>query len=194
MGAERYEVLIVSAKTGRQTKREWNASELVKGVPWLKRMNAQGGDIYLRPLDGPELVLVDALDAEAVKDMRRQGLAPAVTIETSPGRFQAWLKVSDRPLREGLRKPAVAGLARSFSKVGEYGRLAGFTNQQAEQNRAGQQPYVLASDATRKVAPVAKKYLATIELYLQEVATEKLRQLADEKARRPPPRGRGGWR
>jgi hypothetical protein len=27
-------------------------------------MNAQGGDIYFRPVDGPELLLVDALSAE----------------------------------------------------------------------------------------------------------------------------------
>jgi hypothetical protein len=194
MGAERYEVVIVSVKTGRQTKREWSASELAKGVPWLKRMNAQGGDINLRPLDGPELLLVDALDAEAVKDMHRQGLAPAVTVETSPGRFQAWVKVSDRPISEGLRKPAVAGLARSFSKVGEYGRLAGFTNQQAAQNRTGQQPYVLASESTGKVAPAAQQYLRTVELHLREAATEQLRLVAAEKARRAPPRGRGGMR
>jgi hypothetical protein len=84
MGAERYEVVIVNAKTGRQTRREWNASELVKNVPWLIRMNAQGGDIYLRPLDGPELLLVDALSAEAVKGMHRQELAPASDYRNKP--------------------------------------------------------------------------------------------------------------
>jgi hypothetical protein len=70
MGAERYEVVIVSVKSGRQTKREWHASELLKGVAWLKRMNAQGGDIYLRPLGGPERLLLDELNAAAMKDMR----------------------------------------------------------------------------------------------------------------------------
>jgi hypothetical protein len=191
MGAERYEVVIVSAKTGRQAKREWNASELVTGVRWLKRMNAQGGDIYLRPLDGPELLLVDALDAEAVKDMRRQGLAPAVTVETSSGRFQAWVKVSEHPLPEGVRKPTVAGLARGFSKAGEYGRLAGFTKQKAEPSRAGRYPYVLAHEATGKVAPAARQYLATIELHLREVAAEKQRRLQVDCARRTPTHGRG---
>jgi hypothetical protein len=190
MGAERYEIVIVSAKSGRQTKREWNVLELVKGVPWLKRMNAQGGDIYLRPLNGPELLLVDALDAEAVKDMHRQELAPAVTIETSPGRFQAWIKISNRSLSERLRETAVAGTARSFSKVGEYGRLAGFTNQQAESNRTGRQPYVLASDATG-IVEAAQQYLQTIELHLRKVATEKQRQVAAEKAARRRPRARG---
>jgi hypothetical protein len=190
MGAERYEIVVVSAQTGRQTKREWNASEMIKGVPWLKRMNAQGGDINLRPLDGPELILVDALDVEAVKDMRRQGLAPAVTVQTSPGRFQAWIKVSEYRLAEEVRKPTVAGLARSFQKVGEYGMLAGFTNQKAEPSRAGRHPYVLAHEATGKVASAAQQYLGTIELHLREVTAKKQREIADEKARRAQPRGR----
>jgi hypothetical protein len=36
MSAERYEIVIVSAKSGRKMRREWSALELVKGVPWLK--------------------------------------------------------------------------------------------------------------------------------------------------------------
>ena len=194
MGAERYEVVISNAKTTRQTKREWNASELVKSVPWLKRMNAQGGDIYLRPLDGPELLLVDALNAETVKDMHRQGLAPAVAVETSPGRFQAWIKMSDHPLPEGVRKLTVAGLVRDFSKVGEYGRLAGFTNQKAETSRAGRHPYVLAHEATGKVASAAQQYLGAVELHLQEATTKKQRQIAAEGARQMQPHGRGARR
>jgi hypothetical protein len=191
MGAERYEIVIVSAKTGRQTKREWSASELVKGVRWLKRMNAQGGDIHLRPLDGPELLLVDAIDAEALKHMHSQGLAPAVTIETSSGRFQAWVKVSDHPLPENLRAPCVAGLARVLPKLGVFGRLAGFTNMNAEPNRAGRQPYVLATEALGKIAPVARQYLSTIELHLREVLTGNQLYAVAEKARQFQPKSRG---
>jgi hypothetical protein len=191
MGAERYEIVIVGANSARETKREWGALELVKGVPWLKRMNAQGGDIYIRPLDGPELLLVDALNAEALKDMHRGGLAPAVSIETSPGRFQAWVKVSDHPLPEELRKQAVEGLARGFSKFDEYGRLAGFTNQMAEQRRGGRHPYVLAHDATGKVSPAAEQYVGTIAQHLRAVATERSRLVADTNAKRVQPIGRG---
>jgi hypothetical protein len=154
----------------------------------------RGGDIYLWPIDGRELVLVDALNAEAMKDMHRQGLAPAVTIQISPGRCQAWVKVPDHRLPEGLRKPAVAGLARFFLKGGEHGRLARFTNQKADPNSAGWQPYVLASEATGEIAPPAQQYLRTIELHIREVADEEQRQLAAEKARRRQPRGRGGLR
>jgi hypothetical protein len=188
MGAERYEVVIVNAQSGRKTKRDWSASELVKGVPWLKRMNAEGSDISLRPLDGPELLLVDALDMDAVKDMHRQGLAPALTIQTSPGRFQAWVKVSEHRLPEGLRKPVVAGVARILPKLGDYGRLAGFTNQKAEHSRAGRYPYVLAHEPTGKIAPAARQYLET---QLRAVATEKQRLDDAAKARWTSARGRG---
>jgi hypothetical protein len=186
MGAERYEVMIVSAKTGRQTKRQWNASELVKSVLWLKRMNAQGGDVYLRPLNGPELLLVDALNAGTVKDMYGQGLASAVTVETSPGRFQAWVKLSDHPLPEWLRKQAISGLVRVLPKVGQYGRLAGFTNQQFGPNPAGQHPFVLVHGAIGKVAPAAEPYLAAIEQHLRELADEKKRLIDVEKVRKAP--------
>jgi hypothetical protein len=191
MGAERYEVVIVNAKTGRQTQRDWNAAELLRGVTWLKRMNAQGGDIYLRPFDSPQLLLVEALNAEALEDMRMQGLAPALTIETSPGRFQAWVKLSDHPLPEELRKHAVSGLARVLPKVGQHGRLAGFTNQQVERNPVGRQPFVLAHDATGKVAPAAQPYLAAMERHLRELAAEKQRLIDAEKARRAPRHDRG---
>lgn len=191
MGAERYEVVIVSAKTGRRTTREWSPAELLKGATWLKRMNAQGGDIYLRPLDGSALLLVDGLNIAALEEMRKRGLVPAMTVETSPGRFQAWVKLSDHPLPEELRKHAVSGLARILLKVGPYGRLVGFTNQQVDPNKAGRQPFVLTHDATGKVAPAAQSYLADIERHLRELAAEKQRLIDAEKAQKAPRHDRG---
>lgn len=182
MGAGRYEVVIVNAKTQRQTKRDWSAAELLKGVTWLKRMNAQGGDIYLRPLDGPELLLVEVINAKELEDMRRQGLTPAMTVETSPGRFQAWVKLSDHPLPEELRKHAVSGLARVLPKVGKHGRLAGFTNQQVQPNPAGHQPFALAHEAAGKVAPAAQPFLAAIDRHLRDVAAAKQRVIDADKA------------
>jgi hypothetical protein len=183
MGAERYEVVIDNARTRKQSTRAWGTSELLKSVKWLKRMNAQGGDIYIRPLDGPELMLVDGLDAEALDGFRSKGLAPAAVIETMPGLLQAWVKLSDHPLQEGLRKPAISGLARIFPKVGEHGRLAGFTNQQVEANRAGRQSYVLVLDATGKVAPSAQPYLDAIDRLLREHAYKKQQLAHVEKQR-----------
>lgn len=183
MGAGRYEVVIINAKTKRRTTRDWSAAELLKGVAWLKRMNAQGGDIHLRPLDGPELLLVDELNAEAVEELTRRGLAPGVTVETRPGRFQAWVKLSNHPLPDELRKEAVSDLARVLPKVGQHGRLAGFTNQQVEPNPAGRQPFALALGATGQVAPAVQPYLAAIERRVSDLAVEKQRLINAEKAK-----------
>lgn len=205
MGAARYEVVIVNAKTSKRLTRECATSELLKSVKWLKRMNAQRSDIYIRPLDGPELMLVDGLDAGTLERIRSQGLAPAAVIETAPGRLQAWVKLSDSSLPEELRKPAVSGLARIFPKIGEHGRLAGFTNQQVEAHPAGRQSFVLARETTGKVAPAARPYLDAIDRLVREHAAEMqlLAQAAErqrfiqiqrqqlvkvEKATRPPRR------
>jgi RepB DNA-primase from phage plasmid len=202
MGAARYEVVVVNAKTSKPLTREWATSELLKSVKWLKRMNAQGSDIYIRPLDGPELMLVDGLDAETLERIRSQGLAPAAVIETAPGRLQAWVKLSDRPLPAELRKPAVLGLARVFPEVGELGRLAGFTNQLAEANKVGRHSYVLARETTGNVAPSAQPYLDAVDRLLREHAAERQRlaQVDEqraaqvEKAMRAPHRDRGRTR
>jgi hypothetical protein len=183
MGAERYEVVIVNARTGRQTNREWQEYELLKGVAWLKRMNAQGSDIYLRPLVGPELILADSLSAETLSDMHRHGFEPTLAIATSPGRFQAWMKLSDQQLPKEVRKQVISGLGRVFPSVVEYGRLAGFTNHLVASDCEGRQPYLLAYPAAGKVAPACQPFLAAIERNLRELAFTKQRSVDSEKVR-----------
>jgi hypothetical protein len=160
MGADRYEVVITHSKTGQQTKREWSAADLMAGVQWLKRLNARGGDIFVRPLGGPELRLIASLDADGVDKLGRSGLAPAATVETRPGRFEAWVKLSDHPLPPSLPDALLARLTRGFGEAGLYGRLAGFTNQQADVDTAGRHPFSLLHNATGQVALVAAQQLA----------------------------------
>lgn len=152
MGADRYEVVITHAKTGQQTKRDWSPAELVAGVQWLKRLNARGGDILIRPLGGPELRLIASLDADGVEKLRRTGLAPAATVEARQGCFEAWLKLSDHPLPASVRDALLARVARDFGEAGLYGRLAGFTNQRAGTDKAGRHPFSLLHNATGQVA------------------------------------------
>jgi hypothetical protein len=87
---------------------------------------------------------------KAVKEMCTKGFAPAIAIETEPGRFQAWVKLTDRPVAKRLSKQAVSVLAGVFPKVSQFGRLAGFTNHKAEKNEAGRHPYTLAHEVGRE--------------------------------------------
>ena len=154
------------AKTGQMMNRTWRTDELVQAVPWLKRMNARGNDIYIRPAGDSGLVLVDDLKPAALARMAAEGFAPAATIETSPGNYQAWVKVSDKPVSADVRAVIARSLAQRYdgdpnsADAQHYGRLAGFTNQKPKHARNGKQPFVLAHECLGKLA---KRAVAAIE-------------------------------
>ena len=177
----RFEVGIRDAKTGQMMNREWSREELERAVPWLKRMNARGNDVYIRPAGEHGLVLVDDLKPQALERMKAEGFAPAATIETSPGNYQAWVKLSDKPLSADVRRIAARGLAKQYggdpnsADSRHYGRLAGFTNQKPQHARDGRQPYVLAHDCPGKPAERAQALLETVGQGLARVEAEKAR-------------------
>ena len=193
----RFEVGIRDAKTGQMMNRAWSRTDIERSVAWLKRMNARGNDLYIRPAGEHGLVLVDDLKPEALEHMKREGFAPAASIETSPGNFQAWVKLSDRPLPTEVRRIAARGLAKHYggdpnsADSRHYGRLAGFTNQKPAHTRDGKQPYVLAHDCPGKAATAAPAYLEHIEQGLDRTAAEKERQRRLEAIRTAKP-GYGG--
>jgi hypothetical protein len=146
---------------------------VVQNVAWLKRMNAQGNDIYVRPAGEHGLVLVDDLQPAAIDRLKGQGFDPAIVTETSPGNLQAWLKVSGEPLAAAHRTVLARGFAQDFggdlnsADGGHYGRLAGFTNQKP--NRLlenGLPPYVLLREWSGQVMAQAEVVLAKLEQFL----------------------------
>lgn len=180
LGVERFEVGIRDAKTGQMMNREWSREELERAVPWLKRMNARGNDVYIRPAGEHGLVLVDDLKPQALERMKADGLDPAAIIETSPGNYQAWIKLSDSPLSADVRRIAAQDLARRYggdpnsADSRHYGRLAGFTNQKPQHTRPdGRQPYVLAHECPGKAAIAASVILERVEQHLAHQEREK---------------------
>lgn len=178
----RFEVGIREAKTGQMMNREWSRAELEQSAAWLKRMNAKGNDIYIRPAGEHGFVLLDDLKPEALKAMQDRGYAPAATVETSPGNYQAWVKLSGKPLSAEARRIAAQSLAKAFggdmnsADSRHYGRLAGFTNQKPQHTRNGRQPYVLAHDCPGKAAPAAPAFLERIEQGLDKAEAQKERE------------------
>ncbi|MDD4885336.1 MAG: RepB family DNA primase [Thiomonas sp.] len=179
---ERLLVGIRDAQTGLMMHRPWSRAELERSVPWLKRMNARGNDIYIRPDGDHGLVLVDDLKPDALERMQREGYAPAAILETSPGNFQAWVKLSDAPLSVAVRTRAARGLAQHYggdlnSADGKhFGRLAGFTNQKPQHTRNHRQPYVLAHACSGTIARAAPAYLEQIAQRLDKAAAEQERR------------------
>src|ERR1700719_3982335 len=77
---------------GRMLLREaWTVRQIEEAIQRLRRENARGAHIFVRPHGTHSLSLVDDLNAQAIGRMTDARFEPAVVIETSPGNFQAWL-------------------------------------------------------------------------------------------------------
>ncbi|MEE8057834.1 MAG: MobQ family relaxase, partial [Pseudomonadales bacterium] len=159
MGCERYEVGIRDSD-GRMMPRKWTESEVLKSVGWLKRENAKGSDIYIRPAGSQGIVLVDDLTRGSLTAMREQGFTPALVTETSPQNYQAWIRLSDSPLEPHVATCASKTLAKQYNADpssadwGHYGRLAGFTNRKpAHITDTGRNPWVLCHESSGRKAP-----------------------------------------
>lgn len=160
MGCDRYDIGIRDAASGKMMSREWTPQEVQQNAAWLKRMNAQGNDIYIRPAEQARhgLVLVDDLSIDDLDAMKQEGREPAAIIETSPKNYQAWVKVAqDAPA--GHRGVIARKLAREYdadpasADSRHYGRLAGFTNRKDKYtSRTGYQPWVLCRESSGKSA------------------------------------------
>lgn len=193
LGGNRFEIGIRDQTTGRTMNREWNHAELVHGIPWLKRMNARGNDIYIRPAGEHAYVLVDDLNAAALQRMERAGYRPAATIETGPGYYQAWVKLGYLPVGPDIRQQVARDLAQQFggdpsgADGRHYGRLAGFTNQKpAHRNEAGQSPYVLAHDCGGWAAVAGPPHVQRIQERIEQQATQHRQQTRQQQHQQSP--------
>jgi hypothetical protein len=182
MGAARFEVLLQDPKTKQELKREWTRPELLKSIAWLKRMNARGNEVFIRPAGQHNLVLLDALTAERLAVMRRKGFEPAVVVESKPGVYQAWIALSARPVADRVRLLAAEGLARGFggvspgSKAKDFGRLAGFTFGDRKGGLVMKRRFVLANEGISTTASNGGKLVAQIENTLRALELERDRK------------------
>jgi RepB DNA-primase from phage plasmid len=174
MGCKVYDVGVRHPERG-VNRREWNASEVIKALDWLKQQNHSGCHIYVRPSrsHASRLILVDDLNPSTLAQMRSGPHEPAVIVQTSPANFQAWLKLAnDEPA--DVRRHIARFLAREYggdpnsADSAHYGRLAGFTNRKPEHvDDAGRLPFVLldsykgqAASGAAELVNLAKQAIA----------------------------------
>lgn len=173
MGSERFVVTLVDAKQGKREQWHWHAADVIKSIAWLKRMNARGYDVLIRPDDEHGLVLLSGLNKASLLTLRERGFTPTVSLEVERDRYQAWVKLSSRALVEPLRRQAADGLVKGLGRSSTNavsladGRLAGFTNQQVLR-QGGQHPYALLAESEGKVASAGQAYLARFEFELSK--------------------------
>jgi hypothetical protein len=125
--------------------RRWTASQLLDPdtVRFLRIRNREGYDLYFRPYAGDHnagYILLD-LDRPApgtLAALLAQGHEPSVVVQTSPGRLQAWIRVSGETLSPALATRIAKHLAclyaadRASAEWRHVGRLAGFTNRKPQ--------------------------------------------------------------
>jgi hypothetical protein len=161
--------------------RQWTAFQLADPATmrFLRIRNRQGYDVYFRPYAGNRnagYILLD-LDQPAPgirARLRAQGHEPCVVVETSPGRWQAWIHVSHDPLLPALATRIAKHLAeiygadRASADWRHLGRLAGFTNRKPRRRRMdGLAPWVKLIHAR---ACLAGDRAALLELAAAELA------------------------
>jgi len=153
-----YEVRLIHSVSRRPYPgaRRWTASQLFDPatVGFLRIRNREDYDVYFRPYADDHnagYILLD-LDQPApgvVARLHTQGHEPSVVVQTSPGRWQAWIRIRSEPLPPALATRMARHLAQLYAADPasadwrHVGRLAGFTNRKPQRRQAtGLAPWV----------------------------------------------------
>jgi hypothetical protein len=199
MGVDSFEVGIRD-QAGRMLLRTWSKAETLQSMAWLKRENAKGADVYVRPAgeNNAGLVLVDDLNRGQLARMQAAGMTPASLTETSPNNFQAWVRVHEKRLPPELATEVAKALASEYggdpnsADWRHFGRLAGLTNAKPRHKDAnGRSPYVLAHESAGKVAPGGLELVKQAAQRLVDRAAATDRQSRAEAAKTTPERTHG---
>jgi hypothetical protein len=137
MACQAYRIGIYDRKKKTMTIKEGLSKEdVISIIPWLKKENADGMDIFISPdiSENRALILIDDVSLVQIGQMIRRGVNPACVVETSPDNYQAWISLGTNPMSSGQRKIVARIFAKEFggdigsTDATHFGRLAGFTN------------------------------------------------------------------
>jgi len=150
MPNELFLIRLIDSRSGNccPGERLWTPTLLTteSTVRFLRARNRQGFDVYIHPYaegrnSGYILVDLDQAAPHVLHTMRAQGHEPCVVLQSSPGHFQVWIRVSASPLEPALATAIGRQLARAYrgdpasTDWRHLGRLAGFTNQKPQRRR-----------------------------------------------------------
>lgn len=197
-GAETYEVQPMPPKgvdLARERIRTWTADQVEKGLGWLRRMNAVGYDIFIRPVAvgtwmTHPLAFVDDIDQATVDRMRSDGLPFAVLNESSPGRFHGWVRLAPGPLLKDEVSAASQVLARRYgadpasTDWRHYGRLAGTTNRKPSRVTPRGAPYVMLRAASPDVALGGSAIVDLARAQLEQEQRDRARSAQETRSAR----------
>ena len=160
-------------------REKWDAEEIDAALTWLKRENARGAHIFVRPSGGRTLSLIDDLSVDAIARMADGGFQPALVVETSPQNFQVWLS-HQRTLDHNTSTWAAKELAKRFggdlssADWRHFGRLAGFTNRKPERLLPnGLAPFVRLRQCEGSTYDAAHEFLEGVKSLAEKAVSER---------------------
>jgi hypothetical protein len=176
--ATTYQVRGIDAQTGAPTLNEaYSVAELVRSVSFLRHKNANGSHIYARP-NSRRHVMIDDIVTATLDSLGRDGLTPALVVETSLNNLQAWITVSKHDLTPSDEGRIARVLARRYggdpgaAHHTQFGRLPGFRNRKAA---------YCSPDGGYPLVRIVRR----IRSFVAPGAGALLQSLAEESAERP---------
>jgi hypothetical protein len=177
MPCDYYQIRLIHS-TSRKSfpgDRVWSAAQLTRGatVAFLRLRNREGYDVFFHPFGGNcnagyILLDLDRADDQIIDIMCANGHEPSVVLRTSPGHWQAWVRVSLTPLEPAVATSVAVSLAhqygadRASADWCHCGRLAGFTNQKpARRQPGGLAPWAILLYAQPRLATRAAALFET---------------------------------
>lgn len=152
-------------------RRIWPAPLIIRAASFLRLRNKEGYNVYFRPYAGHLnagciLVDLDRAPSKPLEQMRSDGLAPCLVVQTSPGHLQAWIRITADQLDPAAATQIARYIARSYgadpasADWRHLGRLPGFTNQKLKhRTHHGLPPWVLVRHAAPSLAPAAQSLI-----------------------------------
>lgn len=184
MECAQYEIGIFDSRTDKMYLRVWDAAMIFKSLDYLKRMNYQGHNIFIRPFGITGLIFFDDFDRAKLGRLIADGLEPALIIQSSPLNYHGWIRISAEPLDEQLCTHACKVVSKKYggddgaAKWRQFGRLAGFTNRKPKYvDETGKYPYVLLDEAKGALASKSEQLISDAALSLQAAEDERKKRI-----------------
>ena len=115
---------------------------------------------------------MDDVSREKLGDLKRAGVQPAAVVESSPGNFQAWVRVARRSVDPAVASAVARDLAETHGadKRGvawnHYGRCPGFTNRKPTRMTERGAPFAKLHEAGDRVADRGPELIRQAEMRL----------------------------
>ena len=155
------------------------AEAVLARLSLLKKRNARGSHIYIRPTGEHRYTALDDLSETSLALLTGDGFNPCAVVETSAGNFQAWLKHSV-VFPKLLGTFAAQTLATRYhadpsaADWRRFGRLPGFTNCKPKYKRPdGLFPFVRLTSHSGEQYPMAEAFAQEITKLYQEREQER---------------------